>query len=124
MWRPDVVVTSACFVKIVVEVRTRRHEAVDTAVGDEVRDDESQSTGAQGACHPEKDRHIVGEHLLPHAVCRRKVPTLERDALHPREDLVGRQVRVDDERLDRRVQEARLLLHARPIITIEGGTHA
>ena len=64
---------------------------------------------------PEEDRHVVLEHLLPDAMRGREVASLKGDPLHPRENLVGRETAFDDERLDRRLQEARLLFHARQL---------
>ena len=113
--RADVVALAARFVQIVIQVGAGRDEAVDVAVGDEMRDDQAQAAGAQRAGHPQEDRHVVVEHLLPDAVRRREIASLERNPLHAREDLVGRQAGLDDERLDRRLQEPRLLLHARQL---------
>ena len=46
----------------------------------------------------------------------REIASLKRDPLHAREHLIRRQSRLDDERLDRRLQEPRLLLrHSRDI---------
>jgi hypothetical protein len=77
-------------------------------VRDEVRHDRPKATGTQRAGHPQEDRDVVLEHLLPDVAGKAEVSTLERDPLHARQDLVGRQA-VDGERLDRLVQEARLL---------------
>ena len=82
--RADVVVLAARLVEIVVEVRAGRDQAVDVAVGDQVRDDQAQAAGAQRARHAEEDRDVVLEHLLPDAMRGREVAALKGDALHPR----------------------------------------
>jgi hypothetical protein len=46
---------------------------------------------------------------------RRKVPSLKRNVLHPRQNLVRGESAFDGEGLDRRLQEARLLFHARQL---------
>jgi hypothetical protein len=71
-----------------------------------VRDDQAQPSGGERARHAEEDRHVVLQHLLPDAMRRREVASLKRDPLHPRDHLIGGQARLDDERFDRRLQEA------------------
>ena len=95
MRRADVVMPAARFVQVVVEVGAGRDEAVDVAVGDEVRDDQPQAAGAERAGHAEEDRAVVAEHLLPDAARGGEIAPLKRNALHPREDFVGRKVRLD-----------------------------
>jgi hypothetical protein len=99
--RPDVMTTAACFVEVVVEIGAGRHETIDVSLGDQVGDHHAHAARAQGAGHPQKDRAIGAEHLFPDAPRRRQTPPLERHALHPREDFVGAQARVDRKRLDR-----------------------
>ena len=89
--RPDVVMLSARFVEIVIQVRAGRHQAVDVAVQDQMRDDQTQTAGGQRARHPQEDRDVVLQHLLPDAVRRREVAPLKRDPLHAREDLIRRE---------------------------------
>ena len=103
---------AARFVQIVIEVRAGRHQAVDVAVEDQVRDDQAQAPRRQRAGHPEKNRHVVLQHPLPDAVCRGEVAPLKRNPLHAGENLIRRQSRFDGERLDRRLQETGFLLHA------------
>ena len=93
--RADVVVLTARLVQIVVQVRAGRDEAVHVAVGDEVRDDQPEPAGAQRARHPEEDRHVVLEHLLPDAVSGGEIAPLKRNALHARQDFVGGQTALD-----------------------------
>ena len=113
--RPDVVVLASRFVQIVIEVCAGGHETVDVAVEDEVGDHHPQPAGGERARHPEEDRHIVLQHLLPDAVRRRKVAPLKRDPLHSPENLLRGEPRLDGERLDRRLQETGFLFHARTI---------
>jgi hypothetical protein len=62
--------------------------------------------------HPQKNRHIVLQHLLPDAVCGGEIAALKRDAFHAREQLLCAHSCFDDERLDRRLQKTRFLFHA------------
>ena len=73
---------------------------------DEVRDDHPQPAGRQRSGHAEKNCHVVLQHLLPDAMRRREVASLKRDALHPREHLIGGEAGLDRERLDRRLQKS------------------
>ena len=97
---------AARLVKIVIQVRAGRDQAVDVAMLDQVRDDHAQAAGAERAGHPHEDRHVVAEHLLPDAMRDAERAPLKRDALHLFEKLVGLQLRIDGERLDRHLQEA------------------
>ena len=106
---------AARLVQIVIEVRAGRDEAVDVAIGDQVRDHQPQTAGGERARHAQEDRHVVLQHLLPDAVRGGEIASLKRDPLHASEDLIRRQPRLDGERLDRRLQETRLLLHAETI---------
>jgi hypothetical protein len=98
--RPDVVMTPAGLVQVMVEVGAGRDETVDVAVGDEVRDDQPQPAGAERARHAEEDRAVVAEHLLPDAPRGGEVPPLKRNALHAFQEIVRRGVGRHDERLD------------------------
>ena len=106
---------AARFVQIVIEVRAGRDQDVDVAVGDQVRDRQAQAAGGQGAGHPQEDRDVVLQHLLPDAVRGGEVAPLKRNPFHPRQDLIRRQARFDGKRLDRRLQKTGLLFHARTI---------
>src|SRR6266853_1664475 len=114
--RSDVVMLPPCLVEIVVQVGARRHEAVDVPVGDKVRDDHPQAAGAQRARHTEEDRHVVFEHLVPHAMSGGEHPPLKRDALHPEQQLIGGETRFDGEWLDRRLEEPRFLPRHAPTL--------
>jgi hypothetical protein len=116
MRRSDIVPLTARFVKIVIQVRAGGHEAVDVPVRDQVGDDEAQPAGAQRTGHPEEDRDLVLDHLVPDTVRRREIPALEGNPLHAGDDLVRRESSLDGERLDRSLEEARLLGHAPTIM--------
>ena len=80
---------AARLVQVVIQVRAGRHQAVDVAMLDQVRDDHAQTARAERAGHPHEDRHVVAEHLLPHAMRDAEGAPLERNALHLFEKLVG-----------------------------------
>ena len=115
MRRSEKVVLAARFVEVVVQVRPGRDQAVHIPVGDQVGDDQPEPAGAERARHPEKNRDVVFEHLAPDAVRRGEVPPLKRNPLHPRQNLVRGEPAFDGEGLNRRLQEARLLFHARQL---------
>ena len=96
-------------VQVVIEVGASRHDAVDIAVLDEVRQDQPQSTRAEGAGDAKENRAVIAEHALPDPAGGCQVAALEGNLLHPRQHLAGSGVRGDYERLDRRSQEAGLL---------------
>ena len=104
--------------QIVVEVRARRDQAVDVAPGDQVRDDQAESAGAERARHAEKDRHIVREHFLPDTVRDAERAPLKRDTLHLLEEFVRSELRIDRKRLDGYLQEAGPLFHAGSIVRL------
>ena len=107
---------AARFVQVVIQIGAGRDQAIDVTVLNQMGDDQAQAAGGQRARHAEKNRHIVFQHLLPDAMRGREVASLEGNPLHPGDDLIGREPRFDDERLDRRLQEARRLLrHARTL---------
>jgi hypothetical protein len=103
---------TARLVQVVVQVCARRHETVDIAMFDQVRDDHAKAARAERAGHSHEDRDVVAEHLLPHAVRDAERAPLKRNALHFFEKLVGFHFRVDGEGLDRHLQKARALFHA------------
>ena len=107
---------AAGLVQIVIQVRAGRDETVDVAVLDQIRDHHAQAAGTERAGHPHEDRHVVGEHLLPDAMRDAERAPLKRNALHLFEKLVGLELRIDGERLDRHLQEARALFHAKTIL--------
>jgi hypothetical protein len=109
--RSDEVPTAARFVQIVVEVCACRHEAIDIAVGQQVRDQETHAAGAQRAGHAEENRTVRPEHLFPDPPRRGEAASLERDTFHPREHLVSAQPRLDRERFHGDAKEARLRRH-------------
>ena len=98
--RADVMMLAACFVQVVIEVGAGLFHAVDETVLDEIRDDHSETAGAQGACHPHENRHIVTEHLLPDAMSGAERSSLKLDAFEFFELLVGLRFGIDGERLD------------------------
>ena len=114
--RADVVALAARFVQIVIQVGAGRDEAVDVAVRDQVRDDQPQAAGAQRAGHargrssrrPPASSARCGARWRGCGPETRSAPcaTSISSAVEPG---------FDGERLDRRLQEARLLLHARLI---------
>ena len=110
--RADEMPAPARFMQVVIEVRAGRHEAVDVAVLDEVRDDQAHAAGREGARGAQENRRVAAEHLLPDAPRGREVAPLKRNALHARQDVVGGQAGRDDERLDRLAQEAGFSLMA------------
>jgi len=113
--RSDIVMLPTRFVQIVVEVRARRDETIDVAVQNQVRDNQTQAARRQRAGHPEKDGDIVLQHLVPDRMRGGEIASLKRDALHARDYLIRSEPGLDDERLDRRLQESGFLLHAQSI---------
>ena len=108
--RADEVSPAARLVQIVVEVGACGDDAVHGAFVDEPGDREPEPPGGQGAGDPEEDHDVIGEHPLPDPMGGGEVASLEGDPLHPPEQLGGRSVRHDLERLDRGVEEARLVV--------------
>ena len=104
--RSEEVMLAARLVEIVIEVGAGRHEAVDVPVSDEVRHDHSEAARGQRARHSEKNRHVVIEHLQPHAVRGGEIAPLKRDPLHARQDLVAGEPCLHCEWFHRRLQEA------------------
>ena len=106
--RADEVLPAARLVQVVVQVGPRGDDAVDGAVVDQPGDGEPQAPGRQGPGDAQEDQHVVAQHPLPDPARRGEVAPLERDPLHPPQQLVGRGVRRDLEGLDRHAEEARL----------------
>jgi len=100
------------FVKVVIQVRARRHEAVDVTMLDQVCHDHAETARTERAGHSHEDRHIVSEHLLPDAMRDAERSSLKRDVLHFFKELISSHVGVDGERPDRHLQEAGALCHS------------
>ena len=99
--RSEEVPAASGLVQVVIQVGSGRDDAIDEAVSDQMRDDETHPGGAQGSRHPEEDHHVVAQHLLPDPAGHGEVPPLEGDALHAGQHLVGSEPGVHAERLDR-----------------------
>ena len=105
--RADEVAAAPGLVQVVIEVGARRDEAVDVPVLDEVREDEPHAAGRQRPGGAEKDRRVAREHLFPDPPRRAEVASLERHALHARDDVVHRCTAGHRERLDGLSQKTR-----------------
>ncbi len=110
--RADVVMAAAALVQVVIEVGAGGDDTIDVAGSDELGDHHSQAAGAQRSCHPQKDGHVVVQHLSPDAVRGGQCAPLERDAFHARQQLVGRESGFGKKRLDGGLKESRFLRHA------------